>query len=211
MRRLRAARTRALIGVTVLAAAIGLVGYFTKALGYEELRTVDLRFDVRGAQKTPTDVAVVAVDHETFDVLRDDDDLPYSWPYKRSWHARVIDFLRESGAKGIVYDLQFTEPTTTAQDNALIEAVARTKHVILATKDVDRNGHTNILGGDENLKKIGATPGMATFPTDQGGVIRRMWHTEQKLKTLAIAAVESVTGRKVPPSAPERGHSGDRL
>src|SRR5262245_3052173 len=99
MRRLRAARTRALIGVTVFAAALGLVGYFTKALGYEELRTVDLRFDVRGAQKTPTDVAVVAVDDATFDKLRNpkEGNLPYAWPYKRSWHAQVIDFLRKAG------------------------------------------------------------------------------------------------------------------
>jgi adenylate cyclase len=203
MRRLRAARTRALIGVTVFAAAIGLVGFFTRALGYEELRTVDLRFDVRGAEKTPTDVAVVAVDDATFDKLRDKKTgLPEQWPYTRKYHAQVIDFLRKAGAKAIVYDVQFTEPSkSVAADNALVEAVARTKHVILATKDVDPNGHTNIFGGDKFLNQIGARPGHALFPTDQGGVIRRMWHTEAKLKTLAIAAVESVKGHPIPPSA----------
>src|SRR5215207_5010240 len=121
-RRWRAARSRALIGVTVLAAALGLVGYGTRALGYEELRTVDLRFDIRGARAEPRDVAVVAVDDSTFDTLRDpkNEDLPYSWPYSRRWHARIIDRLRKAGAAGIVYDLQFTEPSKDLEADNLL-------------------------------------------------------------------------------------------
>jgi adenylate cyclase len=207
-RRWRAARSRALAGVTVLAAGLGLVGYFTAALGYEELRTVDLRFDVRGARQPPTDVAVVAVDDFTFNALRDpkNEGLPYQWPYTRKWHARIIDTLRRAGAAGIAYDIQFTEPSDDIEaDNALIEAVARTPRVVLATKDVDRNGHTNVFGGDKTVRELGARAGLATFPTDQGGVIRRMWHTESKLETLAIAAVESVDRRQIAPSALGRG------
>ena len=71
-------------------------------------------------------------------------------------HARLIDRLRDDGARVIVYDVQFTEPTDPADDLALYESVRRAGDVVLATTEVDGAGHTNVLGGDANLRRIGA-------------------------------------------------------
>ena len=48
----------------------------------------------------------MAIDDSTFS------DLGVQWPFKRSLHGRVIGRLHAAGAREIVYDVQFTEPTS---------------------------------------------------------------------------------------------------
>jgi CHASE2 domain-containing sensor protein len=124
----------AFLVVGAVAAAIGVVTYATGQFDEQELETVDTRFSVRGSETPSPDVAVVAVDDETFNQLK------LQWPFPRSIHGKLIDRLREDGVKTIVYDVQFTEPTTPKQDNALVEAVARATRagtgVVLATEEV---------------------------------------------------------------------------
>ena len=53
----------------------------------------------------------------------------------------MLDRLREAGARQVVYDVQFTEPSDRPDDDlALYDAVARTGHVILATGESDGHG-----------------------------------------------------------------------
>ena len=141
--------------VALLAAGLWIGLHAGGALSVLELDSVDARFSVR-PERSPRDVAFVAVDDVTFS------ELDARWPFRRSLHARVIDRLRRAGARAIAYDVQFTEPTRVAEDNALIEAVARARgRIVLATTEVDRKGRSNVLGGDELLREIGARPGNA--------------------------------------------------
>src|SRR5919107_5579967 len=183
------------IGAGVAAAAVMLGLYALDALKGLELRSVDTRFSVRGTQDQPTDLAVVAIDTKTFNKLRK------QWPFPRRYHARVLDQLRKDGAKAIAFDVQFTEQTTPRDDNALINAVGRTKNVVLATTEVDDKGHTAIFGGDKTLRAIGARAGNALLPNDSGGTLRRTWYSARKLKTLGIATAEGVLKKPIPPSA----------
>src|SRR5688572_3854076 len=98
--------------VAVLTAALWIGLQAGGALSVLELDTVDTRFSAR-PDRTPRDVAFVAVDDVTFS------DLGERWPFRRSLHARVIDRLERAGARTIAYDVQFTEPTRVAEDNAL--------------------------------------------------------------------------------------------
>ena len=93
--------------------------YALDALKGLELRSVDTRFSVRGAQPQPDDLAVVAIDTKTFNKLG------LQWPFPRRKHAQVLDNLRKDGAKAIAFDVQFTEQTDPRDDNALIDAVGR--------------------------------------------------------------------------------------
>src|SRR5687767_6142441 len=93
---------------TVLLAAIGtaLTGVVmllavTDALRQLELDTVDARFEIRGNQPPPEDVAAVLIDARTFQRLRT------QWPFPRSMHGKVIDALSRDGARVIAYDVQF--------------------------------------------------------------------------------------------------------
>jgi adenylate cyclase len=159
-----------------------------------DLDTVDVRFDIRGQQPKPHDISVVAIDDDTFNVLG------VRWPFPRRLHARVIDALRQAGAKAIVYDVQFTEQTDPRDDNALIDAVGRARNVVLATTQVDARGHTNVLGGDAVLRQLHARAGNALLPNDPGGVLRRVAYSVGGLKTLSVQAAEVATGRPVPRS-----------
>src|SRR5687768_8863492 len=112
-----------LLGVWIGAVAIaaGLWAWEPDFANRLELNTVDTRFDVRGTEEPPSEVAVIGVDDVTFG------DLQERWPLPRSYHARMIDRLSEIGVRAIVYDVQFTEPSGTsrqdiAEDNALIAA-----------------------------------------------------------------------------------------
>jgi len=179
----------------VAAAGVMLGLYALDALKSLELRSVDTRFSVRGTQPQPKDLAVVAIDTKTFN------DLKIQWPFPRGRHAKVLDRLRKDGAKAIAFDVQFTEPTTRKQDGALIDAVGRSKNVVLATTEVDDKGRTAIFGGDQTLRAIGAKAGNALLPNDAGGTIRRTWYDARKLKTLGVVTAEDVLGKPIPRSA----------
>ena len=153
----------AFVAIGALAAAIGIATYATNAFRRLELSTVDTRFSIRGHQTPSPQVAVVAVDARTFSQL------DVQWPFPRSLHGALIDRLRRDGAKAIAYDVQFTEPTTPRQDNALIGAVARAHPVVLATSEVKGHGHSNVFGGDAVLHSIGARAEIRwSFPTPTG-------------------------------------------
>jgi adenylate cyclase len=96
--------------VGVIAAALALISQATHLLRSIELNTVDTRFAVRGTEKPPREVVLVAIDSQTFT------DLQAQWPFKRHLHGDLINRLKADGARVIVYDVQFTEPTTPAQD-----------------------------------------------------------------------------------------------
>src|SRR3954451_11376909 len=152
----------------LLALAGGLTVQTTGVLHGAESATVDARFQLRPTHRT-SEVVVVGVDSDTFSTLR------HNWPFPRSWHGTVIDQLRKAGAKAIVYDVQFTEPTAPREDGALYGAVSRAgHHIVLATTEVDDHGHTNVLGGDANLAHAGARAGAANLDGTAGGTLRRV-------------------------------------
>lgn len=185
------------------AIATGLVLIFWAAgWGREaELSSVDKRFSIRGdlPESYYKDVRIVGVDDETFS------DLNEQWPFPRRLHAKVIDQLSKAGAKAIVVDIQFTEPTEPEEDNALIESIANAGNVVLAATETD-NGKTRVLGGDEVVESVGASVGNAQFPFDPGGVIRRFDRERGGIDSLPVAAVARFSGDK--PDASEFPEGG---
>jgi adenylate cyclase len=166
------------------------VAYATNLLRPLELDSVDARFSVRGTQPTPEDYLVVEIDAATFGALQE------TWPFPRSFHARVIDRLREGGARAIAYDIQFSEPTDPEEDNALIEAVARAGNVVLATSEVDDAGNGNVFGGAD-LTQFRTRAGSAQLPPDPGGVMRRALVSVDGLETLSVGTAEVALGRQI--------------
>jgi adenylate cyclase len=136
------------------------------------------------------------------------DDVTFSqldrrWPFPRSLHARVIDNLARDGAGVIAYDVQFTEPTTPRQDNALIRAVGRAgpvTEVVLATTEVGKDGQTNVFGGEDILKSVGAKAANGNLIPDPGDVIRRMPYELQGLVSFPVEAATSPGDIQVDPA-----------
>ena len=189
---------RALLLAGLAAVCIGAIAYISGAFASLERDSVSQRFEMRG-EAPPRDVAVVGIDSATFTELQS------RWPFRRSLHAAAIDRLNAAGAREIVYDVQFTEPTKPSEDLALYRAIGRAGGAVLATGETDGAGNTNVLGGDENLARIGAEAGAANLDNDVGGVITRVPYEERGLKSLAVVAAERVSGGEV-----SRSGFGDR-
>ncbi len=69
--------------------------------------------------------------------------------------------------------------------------------MLLATTEVAEDGSTGVLGGDDVLKEFKAEAASGQFPNDPGGVLRRMYHDDNGLKTLGVRAAERFNGRRV--------------
>jgi adenylate cyclase len=176
------------VGTTVLVLLVWAFGVFDEF----ERNSIDVRFSIRGTREPPAQIVVVAIDDVTTNALKND-----VWPYPRRFHARVLDRIAADKPRAIAVDIQFTERTTDRDDNALINAVAQATNVVLATTETLPNGATRIFGGNDVLRDVGASPASALFPTDSAGVIRRLRHSINGLKTMGVVTVERATGRTV--------------
>jgi CHASE2 domain-containing sensor protein len=190
-------RAAAVIVAGIVAAGAAGGADLVRLLPGLEQGSVVQRFERRGTRPAPN-LLVVAVDDKTFA------DLERHWPFPRRYHARAIDRLRRAGARVIVYDVQFTEPTTVRDDNALITAVDRAHDVVLASAETDERGRTNVLGGASTLRAIGAQAGASNLPEGRGGVLQRVEYERGGLPTLATV-VARLVGRPQPRSSFEHG------
>jgi CHASE2 domain-containing sensor protein len=179
-----------LLLAALLAVATALAAQAAGALEAGEQRTVAARFGLR-APATPGDFVLVAIDDATFS------DLQRPWPFPRSLHARVVDALRAARARQIVYDVQFTEPTSPSEDGALYTAVSKAGRTVLATSEFDAAGRTNVLGGDDNLAAAHARAAAANLPESAGGVLDRFPYATGPLKSLAVIAAERAGGPRL--------------
>jgi CHASE2 domain-containing sensor protein len=156
-------------------------------LGGIEQSTLAARFALR-SDAPPAGVAVVAIDDRSFAELR------HPWPFPRSWDARVLEQLHRAGARAVFFDVQFTEPTTPAEDGALFNALGQTGGATLATTETDGHGHSSVLGGDANLALVHSQAAASVFPVDQGGVIDRVPYELDRLPTAAVVVAKRLRG-----------------
>ena len=109
-------------------------------------------------------------------------------------------------------DMEFTQQTDPADDNALIEAVGRTHgKVVLATVNVTKGGATDILGGEPLLRELGARPSEVRLTLDSDGTVRRFEREYNKLGSFPVVAAETMIGHKIPASTFQGRKPADRL
>jgi adenylate cyclase len=163
-----------------------------------EDKSIDARFRVRGERKPPSDVVVVGIDDNTFQ------DLQQQWPFRRSYHAKVVDRLRKDGAKLIIWDVQFTEPQNTgnanrdaSDDNALITACRRAGNCVMSATEFNEAKQSAVFGGPPGQKFARAVVGNGVVSEDSDGVIRHVYYEHQGANSLGVVAYERLTGKKV--------------
>jgi CHASE2 domain-containing sensor protein len=187
-------RRLAALGAVALAAfAIALAARESGALEPLEREALKARFDVRGAEPV-TGLLVVGIDAKTFG------DLQMRWPFRRSLHGRMVRRLHAAGAREIVYDVQFTEPTRGRDDLALFNAIGDAGGAVLATSESDSDGGTNVLGGDANLRSIGARAAASDLRNDTSGAIASFPREEGGLASIAVVTARRLSGHAPDPS-----------
>ena len=221
---MRDRRTILLPLVLVIATTLGLLAYATDALEGLELDTVNQRFSVRGERTPPKDIVVVQIDDKTFSRLglqwpfprsvhgevidRISADRPKVLAYDVQFSERSAPRLVQLASSRTASILKLTRPAarlklTKIGDeddldlvNAVVDAGGK---VVLSFTETD-DGEPNFLGaGGAPLEEINAQPGNGIFPSDPGGVIRRVAYSVDGLKSLSVASVEVADGRSVEP------------
>jgi adenylate cyclase len=86
---------------------------------------LDFAYRVKCPTITPAKLLIVGIDEASFQELR------LAWPWPRSLHARLIRRLAAAGARLIVFDIGFADPSTPREDQALADAIQETHKVIL--------------------------------------------------------------------------------
>ena len=86
---------------------------------------LDFSYRVHCPASTPSELLIVGIDEASFQELR------LAWPWPRSLHARLIRRLAAAGARLIVFDIGFADPTTPQEDQVFADAIRETHKVIL--------------------------------------------------------------------------------
>jgi adenylate cyclase len=155
--------------------ALALILGFTTAFENLDLRAYNMLFVLRGSQDmSNSGIAVVAIDDKAFASL------PAKWPYPREYFTRAITNLTKAGARLIVFDVTFTEPSrlNPFEDESLARAVAASGKCLLAGKLV-RELATNDTENSYLMKPIpplleaGADWALIDAIEDDDGFIRR--------------------------------------
>ena len=189
---LSASRRLLALGAVALAAfGIALGARESGALAPLEREALKARFDVRGAEPVKG-LLVVGIDAKSFGKLQQ------AWPFPRSFHAQVVRHLHAAGAREIVYDVQFTEQTQPRQDLALFDAVDEAGGAVLATSESAADGSTGVLGGDDNLRSIGARAAASDLRNDTSGAIASFPRAAGKLDSIAVVTAERLQGHPPP-------------
>ena len=195
--------------VAVGACAIGLVTYATGLLGALEGTTINARFSVRGTQRPPKKLVIVAVDNKSLQDLN-------NWPYPRSFYAQVLNNLAREHPAAIAFDIELGDKSSLGKtcnlpglslpcdDLALLNAIGNHPGLTVFATTVpsaNNDGQIRFVGHDNGttlLHELGSRPGAALFPNNQpGGVYRQMTYSVQAVDTLPVATVEVATHKRI--------------
>ncbi|MBI2387873.1 MAG: adenylate/guanylate cyclase domain-containing protein [Elusimicrobia bacterium] len=126
-------RLRGLIPLIALLAAVGglaLASRSTEVMQGVELKTLDWRAR-RFADPSRSDPAIVhvTIDQASLDYFEKDHN---AWPWPRDIYVPALSFLKDAGARAVVFDVLFTNAGEVSLDAALGAAVKDAGVVVLA-------------------------------------------------------------------------------
>ncbi|NQU02735.1 MAG: adenylate/guanylate cyclase domain-containing protein [Syntrophaceae bacterium] len=102
--------------ITILVIFLSLALYIMKIpfFHFMELKALDLRFIARGERAPGVETVIAAIDEKSVTELG-------RWPWTRTKIAKLIDTLKEYGARSIGFDVVFAEPDENASLRELEE------------------------------------------------------------------------------------------
>lgn len=151
---------------------------------FAELALGDSLFLVRGSLPVPDDLLIVAIDEPSMAELGE------PWPWPRRLHAELLDALYSAGARQVLLDILFAEPSRAEDDARLQQALDRHPQTVLAADlaVIDAEGYRQeILVGPwavfgEEIARIG----LISLPLESDGVVRGLRLQTRGLPALAL-------------------------
>lgn len=136
-----------------------------------ELKVFDKMVVATSPNRADLPVTIIGIDEESLAQLKK------QWPWPRSWHAQIIDRLREAGVAVVAFDVVFSEPSQPDEDAAFAEAIHKFGNVVLAADRyyVETNGTRQWQRVEpwEGFVKAGAIPGFASVELDSADTVMR--------------------------------------
>ena len=129
--------------------------------------------NVSAATKLPSSeqIHIVAIDDNSLAEVG-------GWPWPRSVHAELVEKLDAAGAKAIVLDVLFLEPSTPEEDASLAAAMRQSSKVLLPHTFIDRpnaeeEGRIDPYYPLAELLAAAAKTGHVAAQPDADGILRR--------------------------------------
>ncbi len=198
----RRLRTLLLLIVAVFATALGIVAYGTHLLRSLELSTVNTRFSIRGKEKAPKNIVIVAIDSTSFSTVNK------QWPFPRAVEGKVLSQIAAGNPAAIAFDVVFSQPSDLGpkDDNALLSAIAPGK-TVFSIQETDSTGDFEFVGQDglSTLPPRGGLPASTLFDIDPGGTYRRFPYFANNLHTFPVVTAQVATGKQVSVSSFNHG------
>jgi len=157
--------------VSILTLLFSLTGPFK----FLELKLFDSRLEVRGKEKPPKNIVIVAIDDDTYNNLK------VTFPYPRTYYAKLLNNLKKAGAKEVVFDIEFDTPST--DDSIFSNAIRNFGNVILASKLTRGNS----VEPESILRNVSKT-GFANLKVDKDGVVRKYLFSYNGNPSIALSA-----------------------
>jgi len=171
-----------------------------------EGRSLDELFRWRGSRSPSSDAVIVAIDEQSYTNLG----VPFTSPWPRELHARLLDTLAEAGAKLVVFDVLFNDDDgQSGEDIELAMSMRRVPTVLGAALGMS---HKATMQGSFLLEEMirpanlfeEAAVGIGTvgLPVHAERVRRFMTQRSQvfpEVSSLAQAAVSAAGGRSEQP------------
>ncbi len=162
-----------------------------------ELKWIDINFSLRGKEEPSDDIVIVEISDQSFKELG-------RYPFPRSYYAKLIENLSEAGAKLIIFDIEFCEPTLPEEDEHLAESAALYGNVIFAGKLIEQkiggSVYKSILKPIPDITKLNLDWGLVGISQDPDHFARQysLFATFQDVEyySLGIKALQSLIREK---------------
>lgn len=155
-----------------------------------ENQGLDLCYRLRPSPPSPSELLIVGIDEQSFQELR------RAWPWPRRYHAELIRRLNAAGARFIVFDVIFAEPTTPEDDQVFAAAIGQAGNVILATtvevSEDSRICRRILVQPFEPFRKAALKVGLTLVTPDLDGIVRRFHLKVSEEKTLPEVVARTV-------------------
>ena len=116
------------------------------------------------------EVVIVGIDEVSFSSLE------MQWPWPREVHGALIDRLMEEGARQVVFDVVFAEPSNEESDYIFAKSISAADRIVLASDLAERDD--GFISGTVEVRPIelfeeyGALVGLAGVDVDSDLVVR---------------------------------------
>ena len=175
------------LGISGFTLLVALLLYFSFPGRLIDMKAYDIYSCMSGGGEAPHEIVVVGIDEASFAEMK----LPWPWP--RGIHGKLIKALRSSGAKGVVMDILFSNPSVPEEDRAMAEAIEEYGQVVLAADlevvQTDRFSQEMLVTPIEEFQEAGALFGVSSIPLDADNVVRRFFWGTQEIPSLEVAVL----------------------